>query len=1316
MKIKFNKKIIRNYFAIFCGISLLGILPLTTISSLDNESISNVSRNLNANLNNSRVSNFALTNNNNNSTTPNKVIMPNVDSTGALDLEKSPAQYYAPDNIYFSGYALLTSSNETAGNYDQVTKFSSTSTTTGQAEWIVKKTDLGTLISVSDATKLKINSINFVLGDVLSNSPSSIMVLLNSTETGKSGTYLFKIIWDGADKGKYELVAKIGDANYNFMLSVNNSLSIYGFPKIVNTTTANVDIPYVNINNINKVTTPTISVKKIIVPPQVIKSYFGLESIPYSIFYLRNNIYIVYQAKISVSDLDSFFSIFQISQNNVSSSIDIAISETSIAKLNLETLFVGSQAIFNTTNSSYLSTFNFVDNTNNVLSLVLSQGSTTPGTTSGNYASININLNSLFSTSPIINISTHVYPPSTGYYFVNIERLYSNNSNESLGYVAIDSNNLAVELDLNFAYKRSLYNFESAKPTLGKIYNIYTKPLDQNWYAQMTDTTIAQMYSNSLIGQWDKVVASTSSLELPAIINVRASTEVLDGAIFTKIANSQNNGYSSEFTSLMRNETTYSKFLDVTFTDPKLGNKLPKIGITYSVFSSSNSNNYPIELTFTQTLRTLDASGTPTSGTTTPIVLAKSVFNFINGNGAIKASSSPTSGFEPPLFIKSLLPSAITSDIALEHLLRLENILNPKLVLRPNDLLGTLTIEVEIPYMWINNSLVTKNISSFEFGTNETPYFLSNPLSQQDVSVMLYNKEYLLENPEIKRELVIKYSGLLPTQITKNEVMTNFVKFGSAFSDVNNESYISKLTNNDINIVPLDATGELFVDFTFTKIGNKTNVRYSFVISEIFLSNPTANDSVYFVFKSNEEVLSTDIDGNPNTAETYREYRPSQLIPNLINSSNKTLQLQTLSNYASFSTYFSNILNVNSSNGLPLMTISTEIDDSSGLLTLIINLENPLPNSDTRVIRQTFTGFRKSGNVIGSQSSFSFNTMPQALLSRSATSITTEDLLLNNVLQISGQTNNLNKEIILVPVNESGSLTITVRFFNWVELSGGVTSIVPIKEFNRTYIGFPVTKPALNSLIWKSFFELDPSYKTLSANDFVNTIKEFGDSYGQIKIVANLSDNLDAYLKANPDSIEIQYIPNAENGSLTINASIAGLNGLNSVNTFSTIISGFTSKEGIVFVTWSENNNAAIEQLKSTKFPSQITTTDVGLFYSVSGAESFSKNVHRDYDDITGTLSITLNFKNNDQNLRFEKKYDGFQINKPIYKGTDIPLIAMLIGIPFAILLVPLIVILVIRFWIDKWKVVKKLNARLDEQRRNSRKIKKVKSAKDLIE
>lgn len=1317
---KINKKIFKNALLIFCGLSTMTIIPSILINYFNSQAANNIdTKSFHRNKTNLNNSNFALSNNTNNvATTPNRVIMPKVDTSGILNLESAPMQYYAADNIYFSGYALLTSSNQNQGNYDQITKFSSQSPTTGKAEWIVKKSDLGQLINVANVNELKINSIQFILGDVLQAIPSSIMVLLNSVNATNNGTYLFKIIWDGNDYGKYELISKVGNENFNFMISIDNNLAIYNLPKISNINPNNLDILYVSFNP-NSIPNTFPSTKKITISSDIIATYFNQESVALDLFYLNNQIYVIYQAKTSTNSINSFFTIMQFSKNNISNNIDINITSSSIAKLNLETLFVGINAIFTTANNDYLSTFSFINNSNNNLSLLISQSSNVPSiTNSGNYALVNVDLSNLFSASPNISILTFAYPPSFGYYFINVEKLYSSNSNQVLGYVAIDSNDLAVELDLNFNYKRSLYNFKTATPSLGNIYNIYTKPNDQNWYAQMTDTTIAQMYSNSLIGQWDKVFAAPTSLELPAIVNIRPSSEVLAGAIFTNVANAQKNGYSQEFLTLMASNTSYNNFLNVVFTDPRLGTKLPEINISYSAFSPSTTNNYSIQLTFKQKLRTLDPNGNQIAGPTSESIIAIAIFNFINGEGQIISSNDPVNGFQIPTFIKKSLPSSITQNYAFEYLLRIQNVLKPKLLLKPNDLLGTLYMEIEIPYIWIANQLVLNKIFVFEFGTESAPYFTSNPLSQQDISVTLYDREFLLQNPLISKELTIKYASLLPSNITKDNVLNDFVKFGSAFLDPSNDPYISKLTSNDINIVPLDSTGELFVEFTFAKLGNKINVRYSFTVSGIFLVNPTANDSVFFIFKSNEEVLSTDIDNNPNTTEVYRDFRPSQLTPNLINSNNTKLQLETLNNYANFSNYFSNILNVNSPTGSILMTISTETDDSSGLLTIIINLENPLPNSETKVIRKSFSGFRKSGNVIGTPSSFQFNNMPNVLLAKSATSITEDDLFINNVLQISGQTNNLNREIKLAPINESGVLMVNVVFFNWIESVAGATSILPIKEFSRIYVGFPVTKPALYGFVWKSFVELPDAYKNLNGNDFVSTISSLGNNYVALSVIATFSDILDSFLSANPNNIEVQYNVSANGSAIQINASISGLLGSNSVNSFSTTLSGFALiEEPSIFVSWVQNNDPVIQQLK-TKYPSEILSNEIGLFYSVSGVEGFSRSSQIIYDDIAGTLVIKLSFQyaNQSNPIQFEQKYSSFKINKPIYKGTDWTLIAIIIGIPLVVLLIPLFIILFIRYKLDKYRVIKKLNARLDEQNRNSKKTKNIKSTKDLID
>ena len=726
-----------------------------------------------------------------------------------------------------------------------------------------------------------------------------------------------------------------------------------------------------------------------------------------------------------------------------------------------------------------------------------------------------------------VNPTVYNSAPANDGFIYQVVPYYSLNSFNISGYYALTSTNKVYQLDTNFSYVKTMYDFNSSVFNVGNIYNIYTIPADNTgiWYAQMSDGTFAQMSNSTLLGQWDKLEANPS-YEKPASFTILSQNEVNNSIFFRKVVNTAGNGFDSDFLNFISGNTIWQSFLKLD--NSTLDGRLPSgstASVSVSIYNYKNgdtqNNSYyfnstnpllkpnqtnTITLVFTQNLRQISASGSIDASKQQSVIIGSATYTFYYGDGKINNNSPQSITYSSydnfrnstkmtiPAYVLNMYPTDIANQVSqtdtknanlnsfVNYFLNMENIYNPNISLSGNNTNGVLTINVSVPYIWSNNSgSVTQNATwVFTFGTASSPFFNYNPFgysgtgsNTSNASVTPVDDSFASDaaNANIISNLKNKYATMLPSQVSKEQYYNDFLELGSAFTNqsyLNNGEIVLPTTDSDnnITIVPNDLNGNAFVSITFPKIGPQSDQTFSFTTPSIFMTDSTASQSVYFAWKSN---VTTIADSNNTQISTLT----ASNIASTLAASNTTKNniLAMLNNFAVFSDYYANMIVQNK------IKVSAAYDDSKGFLNISLAPVNniSIPGINTNDLNMTFTGFKTQTNgtsntnikTANQTSGFSFGTY-SADSNVSPSSITQTDLLSSDLLK---KNTNLATwvqsglaTINLTPSNLTGVLKVDVTLKNYVDGS----NITPLKTFSINIGGFAKTSQSTNMIVWKT--------------------------------------------------------------------------------------------------------------------------------------------------------------------------------------------------------------------------------------------------------
>ena len=1232
--------------------------------------------------------------------------------------------------------------------------------TPGTIDWMVKKSDLDALITPRtnpflkiDPTKTTIKSIVYSSGgEILS---KSLFVILESTDGTSQGSFLFQIKWENdvnkqddakdQEAGAYRLVRKLtaetgedtDDYKYNSMVVVSPSthtLKIFALKKFEGSKiSSGITIKAISIalgdfgDSSTSLTKFEYKIENDAISSKVDNSQNYFPVFAYTSSSLGSNAIIMYQAekfKTSSNKEKLLFSVFL--KTNVTTNETIKAEHKVINSVDLSSLKFKDNSAFKTTftlrnSSSFDLFFTQKDGDNKKENL----GHLTYDFTH-DYNGDSSRADSGLKADAIEGLPQNVN-------FLDVKQTYTATS-ELNGYIALTDDNKVYTLDINFSNPKLLCDFNSLSFQLGKIYKIITTMASSSWYAQRSDLSYAQFSGNTLIGQWDKV-STQDSYELPLFVTIKTQNEVSPSIIYQQVADSGNEDYDSKFEDYLNNGEAYKDFLTVNFQDPRVSLP-PDITIEKSKFPKPTQSTppkpyddeedeirtYDVKLTFKQKLRKINNFGQVVEDSSTSgkeLVIAEQTYTFNNEIGNVSFVDKK----DVPAFIKNKLPSQVTKEEVENYLINFDNVKDYTINSTYNDANGSMKVRVVVPYMWksvggektfVSNEVFTNN---FVADDPSNPFFAANPLGASG-SITPVDEDYIndKEHEVLKNELTAKYGSKLPSEIPKKEMIEAFTIFGPAFTVESNIDVSIVLPDEDqVNVIPFDKEGYARIDILFPKIGHLKDVRVVFDTPKIFLTNKTANSTVYFMFKQNDEVLETELKSkskNPSSKDSspskISDLKASHFVNKLSssNANNNSSVIENLRYFADFSNYFDNSIN----NGETI--VNADANDNYGTLKIKIKLTDDVKETlgfKSNVIETVFSGFKREGSSSLTDDNFKFSDK----LSGDISNISPLDMTIDKLFSAYGAMDSSvsattkdkidRKNIELKASTLTGTLQVIVKIENYVENG----KVLPKKAFLKTYTGFKVSKDVYDMIIWKSFIEIIESrsgYASQVPSNIVNILNESKENNLEklvqfARVSENLKDELD------PEKMSLIFIADDKKGELKISLNI-NLNG----NVFSTqtIISGFVTNgmlsPTIVFANEKDENLINLRQ----KLPTEITPADASKLYTIENGKAYINSAEIVADNATGTLKITVSVKNEDGNLVVttgnEKLFNNFKKFIPVDQETNWFIIGASTIIPAMILIIPIILLSILSVRRNMKKIAKQLDNRLVEEYKNKKK------------
>lgn len=1253
-----------------------------------------------------------------------------------------------------SSFATISSSNQSNNKKDHIAKFwlnsvsqtkqggsdttknDLTTSIPGERQWLVKLSDLGTRIGVTDTTKLEITSLIYSAGGEIKS--KALFVIVHSTDNGMAGSFLFQIKYEDDVKeeslkeypaGSYRLAKKLSSSNndkYNFGTIDSSSTHTMFLYKISNISSSSSDytMKYLQLGDSNFGNDTLESEKTIKIEQNNISSNFASSKTYKPIFAYRSSslggsTYIFYQIE-NYDNANKDKSLVSIKVNlssNSSSASEIIVNNNDLKKINFSSNEFNDNQPFNTT---------FLEQNSSTFELFFTQKNSKKEN-----STLKVTFDFDFSTSK--NYMTNSFENlalNKDNYLIDIKKIYINQTSNVDGYVFLDNNNKVYKLDRDFNNAKLIYDFNASTYNLGNVKKFFTVPGNGSWFAQKNDSKLVQFSDGTLIGELDTIY-NDKSYELPMNVSL-ISQDALDPSVSYKKLSNGSSDYDSSFKNFLNSPDAYKSFLNVNFQDPRF-NQNPQIKVVpksgnFDSYSNDvkenpvNSKKYEIELQFKQTLRQIDKSGQITSDTKEIIIASqKYVFNNAQGKVTFAKSKVGENSFEVPSFIKNKLPTEITKEEVENYLVKYENVSNVKVLSNPDNSKGQLTINVSVPYMWDGSELKTNQ----NFSKVYTEFFQSDKfgsaakVTQYDDHYFSYitNENNKNEYEKNKRQTLLttlksKYSSVLPSSLSVKEMLESFAEYGPAFKQQSNidDGLIELPKLQDISIIPYDTEGYANINIIFPKIDSKTNVKVSFNTPKIFLKNKLAGTNVFFKFKDEKDVVS--LTASDSSDINFASLNPS-VVANKLNSgsnSDKSIVVSYLKNFAEFGNYFDKSIIDGDT-----IVLATGNDSYGSLKITVADKDGSvlLPGYGKNSIEDIFTGFKKENDSL-TKDNFSFNELSN-ISNISPLDVNANYLRRNNAFNFNGVIGTSEKlkdsNIKLIPSTISGTLQVTVSLENYVENN----TVVPYKSFTKIYSGFRKSKDSVDMVVWKSITEINndnPGYSNNRPSVIINTINDSGNNKSdleKLKIFSNISNDLEKSIKENNGSVSIIMSPDDSRGILNISASIT-ING--QLTALNTSISGFandgTLASSVVFDS-PEIKQALSDFQKNNRIPSSITQEEASKLYVLKNASWYSKDVILVPDDAKGTLMISVMILDKDGNQILEKpstnEFLGFAKFIPTDTGTNWGIVAASIIIPAIIFIIPIIVIGIYQERIQMRKIAKTLDRRLNEEYKKNKKI-----------
>lgn len=1296
---KISKKIVYSVLSLgFLGSTGLALSNVTKTS--DNFYSQKVSSSLNANdVASPKVANGSSVN------------IPPLNQTSNGDVDFSTPRQYSAFNSDNTKYAILNSSDTsttsgTSSSFDQMTLYDMSN---GSVKWTKKVSDLNdtAIVTKTNLTSGKFLAITYLQGfgsrkDMILTlvSANSKLYLTGLDLSNGNQNFIFEIQNSAVNK-------QTSQSNTQYFVFVNNFIDAniqivkidYSSTQQVPSTQPSLKLSFANIVGINH--QRAINFTETTISNNIMSTMFQSKDYVVSSYYRDSyNNYFVFQQNIknniNSQAHDNFAILLKVGKNQTAN--DITTS-------NFMSLSITAEQAKLFSNSNKPLVVNIQQYNENENFIIFSQDESGISKNDSNSQNKQTYLigkysNNNFGNSTSINFSS-IESQYDGN-IVSMTPLYSNQGDIS-GFLALNNKNKALRFSNDFTTVQLYHDLSKVGGTStngNKFYNIFTRFGDPNWYAQESNGEFYQFSAANYIGKLSD--SSTSRDEIIAGFTFKEQEKVPTSITFKNVNDTNFDSYIS----------TYAKeFLNIESFDPVFGDPIISAkNITKEKIG--DTNNYYVTIGFYQTLR-----NTGRVNGTNDVLLGYQTYIFTNSPSTVSIKDKS----QIPTSITQKKPSDVTKD-EVEQILNISNCGDYELGLQPNDAFGTLTVNITSKYVWIAGELKVDYRQSITIGSPESPYFMIDLLNGLSSNVEFVTDKYLDNHAELKSALQIRYGTMLPSEVSATQILSDFVILGDAFFDgrLINQGIITPPSAENVQLTPADNEGYLYVTVTIPKVGEKRNLTYSFKTAEIFRKSATASQNAFIIFKDNETVLDQEI------VVSNQTYKLQSYLPSNISS-----QLQTektwLLYFANISNYILNMIYTEDPN--PDASLYVNANDGLGQLTVGIKFNKPVDGLNGNIFEKTFTGFTSQG-ATGQPAPNNFPTFQWGKIDNNAfngktpsdITVATIEGLSSSLFEGNGTTNSLKRDIIVTPLNASAAVLVEVTYYNWWEerqIEGENRAILlPKKSFTTILTnGLRSAKESINTIVWKSFDELDANITSSTANNAIATISaSAATDLEKLKQVANVSQALEKELSKEESNLAISITANNALGYIEIFARF-DING--EAQSFGTKISGFSLESSNYIVTLANTTDKKVDELK-TKLPSELTDEEIGSLINVQLGNNLTKKITTNFDDLKGTLTVTIQLFDTSTGIAVEatpavtRTYYGFKTNVPEYKGTNYVIVSVSIVLPIVILLTPILYIVLYKNKKDIKKFSKVLDKRLSQHNKR-KKVVDVNKIEDLL-
>lgn len=1238
------------------------------------------------------------------STSTGNLFTPNL-STDAIDLS-TPRQYQAFNNSN-TQFAIINKSQSQQNGFDQVTAYDAS---TGQTKWTKKVSELNTSQQTKNFTNGKILAISYLQSNGSRDDGYLILVEDNSK------TYLLNLkATDGTQQNVVEINAQVtsktsgssasgSSSNVQYFINVNNFFNLDVQILKIESSSSDINISSASISNF----TSAQFVKQTL-STDLKNAFFSKEMVIASNYSDQNNLYFIFQQKNTTNKNtqtdQKFATILKIGKNQKPSDL----TSTNFMNVNFDAKQIAnlSSGSSGTTNQLLL-TSQHLSNGENVL--LISSKAADPNKQV--YYVAKYNNNQFGNTNSIVFDELSSQNQGT---ILLLQPLYSN-TNEISGFIGLNDSKKVVWFNKDFTQTQLYYDFQKTiktnpdQTTPNEVSNIYTKENDSNWYSQSNDGTIYQFSGPNLIGKLSEIKGQ-ERYEIISNVSFKEEKDIDSFVLFKNTNDSDFNQFVSDNASKFLNVNSY----DPTFGEPRFTAKV------ISTSSVGSGKNKEVTISFKQNLRKKKQEGQIENDTDKSVLIGYQTFEFVNEEISLSAKEKS----EIPQNILQKKPSEITIP-EISQILNINNAGNYTVSLQPNDSFGTLTVNVNAASAWVAGELKFDYRTSITIGTPDSPYFMIDMLNGLSGDVELVTQEYLNQNTELSNELNIKYSSVLPSEISKEELFRNFIILGDAFSDnqLLNLGIIEAPTVNNIQVIPVDTDGYLYVTLTIPKVGHKKNITYSFKTASIFKQSATIGQNAFIVFKDESVVKETEVVVG-NQPQKLGSYLPSVIYTQMLKN------VDWLLCFADISYYVLNMIYNPEDQQSPDATLSIKYNNGLGQITISIDFKKEVQGLSGKSFSKTFNGFATQGNSgaptqDNDYPTFSWGSIDNNQFSgKTASDITVEtiDSISSKLFTFNGASSTLRRDVTVTPLNASAAVLVTITFYEWWEkqkIEGQDKPVLlPEKSFSTVLTnGLSSSKESVNSIIWKSYQELGSNIKSSTADNALAIINSSAATdIDKLKTIANISNSLERHLRRPESNMALSITSNNATG--TIEAFVRfTLNGI--TQSLGTTISGFNLEASNYVVTLANDNAEILAGLREF-LPSQLSDEQVGSLVNVQLGNNLTKKITTEFDDIKGILVVKVQLiditgsSTTPATAEIERTYTGFKTNVPQYGGTNYYIVVAAILIPFVLLLSPILYILLYKNKKDIKTFAKSLDNRLSEHSKR-KKVVEVNKIEDLLE